>query len=82
MLLTARSDEAGKTAAAEVGAIPLLDVTDNAGVVAAAEEAERPHGRLDVLINNAAITYDTSQRAPTSDLAVVHEAAETNLYGP
>ncbi|MGW5110165.1 SDR family oxidoreductase [Nocardia sp. NPDC004123] len=83
VLLGARSEEAGKTAAAEVGAFPLLlDVTDNASVVAAAREVEGVHGRLDVLINSAAITYDTWQRAATADLAVVHEAAETNLYGP
>ncbi|MFE3229964.1 SDR family oxidoreductase [Nocardia sp. NPDC059228] len=83
VLLGARSEEAGKTAAVEVGALPLLlDVTDNASVVAAAREVEGVHGRLDVLINNAAITYDTWQRAATADLAVVHEAAETNLYGP
>jgi NAD(P)-dependent dehydrogenase (short-subunit alcohol dehydrogenase family) len=40
------------------------------------------YGRLDVLVNNAAITYDTWQRAIDADLAVVREAAETNLYGP
>jgi NAD(P)-dependent dehydrogenase (short-subunit alcohol dehydrogenase family) len=40
------------------------------------------HGKLDVLVNNAAITYDTRQRAVTADLDVVREAAETNLYGP
>ena len=40
------------------------------------------YGRLDVLVNNAAISYDTWQRAITADLAVVREAAETNLYGP
>ena len=45
------------------------------------EVGER-HGRLDVLVNNAAIDYDTWQRAIDADLAVVREAAETNLYGP
>lgn len=35
-----------------------------------------------MLINNAAITYDTWQRAVSADLDVVREAAETNLYGP
>ena len=34
------------------------------------------------MVNNAAITYDTWQRAVDADLAVVREAAETNLYGP
>ncbi|WP_330180948.1 SDR family NAD(P)-dependent oxidoreductase [Nocardia sp. NBC_01503] len=83
VLLTARSEAAGKTAAAEAGAIPMrLDVTDNTSVVGAAAEVERRYGRLDVLINSAAITYDTWQLAESADLAVVHEAAETNLYGP
>jgi NAD(P)-dependent dehydrogenase (short-subunit alcohol dehydrogenase family) len=40
------------------------------------------YGKLDVLVNNAAITYDTWQRAITADLGVVRQAAETNLYGP
>lgn len=35
-----------------------------------------------MLVNNAAITYDTWQRASTADLDVVRQAAETNLYGP
>ncbi|MFE3195462.1 SDR family oxidoreductase [Nocardia sp. NPDC059240] len=83
VVLGARSEEAGKTVAAEVGALPLLlDVTDDASVMAAAAEVAEVHGRLDVLINSAAITYDTWQRAETADLAVVRAAAETNLYGP
>ncbi|MGW4247006.1 SDR family oxidoreductase [Nocardia sp. NPDC004722] len=83
VVLGARSAEAGKAAAAAVGALPvLLDVTDDASVVAAAQEVAEVHGRLDVLINSAAITYDTWQRAETADLTVVREAAETNLYGP
>jgi NAD(P)-dependent dehydrogenase (short-subunit alcohol dehydrogenase family) len=59
-----------------------LDVTDPASVAAAAGWVGDRYGRLDVLVNNAAITYDTWQRAVTADLAVVREAAETNLYGP
>ncbi|MEC3915775.1 SDR family oxidoreductase [Nocardia sp. CDC160] len=83
VLLTARSEDAARDAAQAVGAVPLrLDVTDPASIAAAAQQVEQTYGRLDVLINSAAITYDTWQRAATADLAVVHEAAETNLYGP
>lgn len=79
VLLAARSAEAAERAAKEVGATPLrLDVTSADDIARAASEI----GRLDVLVNNAAITYDTWQRASTADLAVVREAAETNLYGP
>jgi NAD(P)-dependent dehydrogenase (short-subunit alcohol dehydrogenase family) len=38
-------------------------------------------GRLDVLVNNAAIHYDTWQQALGADLDVVREALETNTFG-
>jgi NAD(P)-dependent dehydrogenase (short-subunit alcohol dehydrogenase family) len=83
VVLTARSASAAAEAARAVGAEPLqLDVADPASVTAAARWVAGRHGRLDVLVNNAAITYDTWQRAVDADLAVVREAAETNLYGP
>ena len=37
--------------------------------------------RLDVLVNNAAILYDTWQRGVDADLDQVREALETNLLG-
>ena len=83
VVLTARSAAAATEAARAVNAEPLqLDVTDPASVAAAVRWVGDRHGRLDVLVNNAAITYDTWQRAVDADLAVVREAAETNLYGP
>ncbi|MFK4264536.1 SDR family NAD(P)-dependent oxidoreductase [Streptomyces milbemycinicus] len=89
VLLTARSLDAAEAAArrpAEGGrrsVHPLrLDVTDDADVERAAAEVADRYGRLDVLVNNAAVHYDTWQRAVTADLDVVREAAETNLYGP
>ena len=83
VLLTARSAGAAAAAARATRAEPLqLDVTDPAGIAAAARQVAERYGKLDVLVNNAAITYDTWQRAVDADLAVVREAAETNLYGP
>ncbi len=83
VLLTARNARAAAAAAAAVGATPLrLDVTEPASVSAAAAAVKERYGKLDVLVNNAAITYDTWQRAITADLGVVRQAAETNLYGP
>jgi NAD(P)-dependent dehydrogenase (short-subunit alcohol dehydrogenase family) len=83
VVLTARNGAAADQAARRVGGTPLrLDVTDPASIDAAARAVSDEHGRLDVLVNNAAISYDTWQRAATADLGVVREAAETNLYGP
>ena len=58
-----------------------LDVADAASVSALAKGLARDFGRLDVLVNNAAIHYDTWQHAVDADLAVVREALETNLIG-
>lgn len=84
VLLTARNSQAAADAAARIeGAVPLrLDVTDPDSIAEAAATVQDRYGQLDVLVNNAAITYDTWQRAATADLAVVREAVETNLYGP
>jgi NAD(P)-dependent dehydrogenase (short-subunit alcohol dehydrogenase family) len=54
-----------------------LDVTDQPSIAAVARELEA----LDVLVNNAAIHYDTWQRVLTADLDVVREAIETNTLG-
>jgi len=84
VLLTARDDAAAVAAARGIrGVVPLrLDVTDMSSIAAAASSVRDRFGRLDVLVNNAAITYDTWQHAVSADLGVVREAAETNLYGP
>ncbi|MGW1029642.1 SDR family NAD(P)-dependent oxidoreductase [Streptomyces sp. NPDC002577] len=85
VLLTARSERAAEAAADELGphVHPLtLDVTSPEDAARAAAEIRERFGRLDVLVNNAAITYDTWQRAITADLDVVREAVETNVYGP
>ena len=34
-----------------------------------------------MIVNNAAIHYDTWQDATDPDLAVVHEALDTNVFG-
>ncbi len=58
-----------------------LDIADPASVAAAVRRIEDEVGRLDVLVNNAAITYDTWQSSLEADFAVVREALDTNLFG-
>lgn len=58
-----------------------LDVTDGGSIEQVRTQVESAFGRLDVLVNNAAILYDTWQRVLTADLAVVREALETNTLG-
>jgi NAD(P)-dependent dehydrogenase (short-subunit alcohol dehydrogenase family) len=58
-----------------------LDVADPASVAAMARWVGDRLERVDVLVNNAAIHYDTWQSGLTADLDVVHEAFETNVFG-
>ncbi len=57
-----------------------LDIADPESI-AGASDTVSGMGGLDVLVNNAAITYDTWQAAIDPDFAVVREALETNLFG-
>jgi NAD(P)-dependent dehydrogenase (short-subunit alcohol dehydrogenase family) len=58
-----------------------LDVDDADSVRELAAELDSEFGRLDVLVNNAAILYDTWQRGVDADLEVVRQALETNVLG-
>ncbi|HZE77162.1 MAG TPA: SDR family oxidoreductase [Nitrososphaeraceae archaeon] len=59
-----------------------LDVSDKTHIHRIAYEVKRRFGRLDILINNAAILYDTGHNTINADLDIVNEALITNLYGP
>jgi NAD(P)-dependent dehydrogenase (short-subunit alcohol dehydrogenase family) len=59
VLVGSRDFERGEAAATEIGssAIPLqLDVTDRVSIATAAERIGKEYGRLDLLVNNAAIS--------------------------
>jgi NAD(P)-dependent dehydrogenase (short-subunit alcohol dehydrogenase family) len=86
-VLGARDVDKGSAAAAALAGEGLdvearrLDVADSKSVRELSAGLDRDLGRLDVLVNNAAIHYDTSQRGVDADLGVVQEALETNLLG-
>lgn len=88
VVLGVRDVAAGERAARSIAdggdrvSVRRLDVTDRASMDAVADELRRQHGRLDVLVNNAAIHYDTWQDAAGADLTTVQEALDTNLLGP
>jgi NAD(P)-dependent dehydrogenase (short-subunit alcohol dehydrogenase family) len=80
--LTARDAERAERVAGELSGAgdvrpARLDITDPADIDALAARTER----LDVLVNNAAIDYDTDARALTADLDRVRRDLDTNLFG-
>jgi NAD(P)-dependent dehydrogenase (short-subunit alcohol dehydrogenase family) len=80
VLLGARSQAKAAEAAAKIdGDVEPVELD-----VSVPEHAARVAGSLaavDVLINNAAIHYDTSRRFGSPDFAVVEEAWQTNVIG-
>jgi len=96
VLLGSRKFERGETAAKEIGpgAIPIqIDVTEQNSIIAAAERVEKEFGRLDLLVNNAAISntrkgnlslqeYAGISSASTVSLDEIREVWETNVFGP
>jgi len=96
VLVGSRNFERGDAAAREVGpdAHPLqIDVTDQASIAAAAERIRKEPGRLDVLVNNAAISntsklpgmslreYAKLTRPSNVSLDEVRAVWETNVFG-
>ena len=83
VMLTARDEAKAKAAANGVpGLVPFrLDVTSRADFDALADFLATRFGRLDALVNNAAIMYDTWQQAGRADLDAVRTAMDTNLFG-
>jgi NAD(P)-dependent dehydrogenase (short-subunit alcohol dehydrogenase family) len=83
-ILGSRDEESGRKAADGLPSnvvVRGLDVSDEKSVGRLASFVEDEVGRLDVLVNNAAISNDGGQRGVNADLERVREALETNLFG-
>src|SRR5262249_47275194 len=77
-----REEAVEKLRAAGVDAFGVpLDVTDDASVAAAARLLEERGGRLDVLVNNAAVTGGAPQEPTRVDPANVLAVVNTNVVG-
>ncbi|MDB5076871.1 MAG: short-chain dehydrogenase/reductase [Chloroflexi bacterium] len=88
VILTARDYAKADQAVRRLGdlgerAVPRqLDVTDPRSVERLAASIHADFGKIDILVNNAAIANDGEQRGIDADLELVHHAVETNLFGP
>jgi NAD(P)-dependent dehydrogenase (short-subunit alcohol dehydrogenase family) len=88
VLLTARDAAKAEAAArklAGAGSIESLamDVTHPSAIERAVAHVTSRYGRLDVLVNNAGINYDTWETAENADISgTVTETIDANLLGP
>jgi len=84
VILGSRDEERGRQAAEGISGevvVRQLDVADAGSVERLAASIENEFGRLDVLVNNAAISNDDGQSGAEADLERVREALEANLFG-
>ncbi|WP_458745175.1 SDR family oxidoreductase [Candidatus Nitrosocosmicus sp. T] len=88
VLLTSRDPTKGEVAAKQLIDKGLdvifyqLDVSDRSNIKDIFTKIEDQFGRLDILINNAAILYDKNQSTMNANLELVNQALTTNLFGP
>jgi NAD(P)-dependent dehydrogenase (short-subunit alcohol dehydrogenase family) len=96
VLVGSRNFKRGETATQEIGSHAVaiqLDVADQTSIPAAAERIRKEFGRLDVLVNNAAISntskrpgqsieeYAKLTRASVISIDEVRQIWETNVFG-
>jgi NAD(P)-dependent dehydrogenase (short-subunit alcohol dehydrogenase family) len=83
VLVGSRDLERGQQAAAEIeNAVALqLEVTDPESVQAAADTIAQEYGRLDVLVNNAAIIPVGDAGVAEIEAAVLRDGFDTNVVG-
>ena len=76
----AKGEAAARTISGDVDVI-VVDVGEPEAAQQVAAEVKTRYGRLDVLVNNAGVHYDTWQSVETADWKTVREAYEVNVFG-
>jgi len=87
ILVGARNADAGEAAARSLreqgidAAAVQIDVTSEASIAAAAKAIESGWGQLDVLVNNAGISLGKDMPPSATDLGLMRQVYETNVFG-
>lgn len=87
VILTSRDHDRGLAAVEMLGGLStelhytILDIGSDDSVKKALNYVSDQFGKLDILINNAGINYDTWQSAATADLQESSDTLNVNLFG-
>ena len=88
IILTSRDENKGQAAVRRLEAEGLaanyypLDVTDPGSIQRLRDFVERQYGRLDILVNNAAVYLDDRHSLLAVDYDLLRLTMDTNAYGP
>jgi NAD(P)-dependent dehydrogenase (short-subunit alcohol dehydrogenase family) len=88
VILAARDNAKGKEAADRLKAVGLnvhflqLDVNDEESIARAAQQVKDHFGKVDVLINNAAVLLREDQTISSGPASVFQHTYQTNVLGP
>ena len=84
VIVASRKRDHAQRAASEIGAkwSPGVDVSDEQSIDALVRFVERDIGRLDVLVNNAAILVDEGKRIVDVSPSEFEETWRANAFGP
>jgi NAD(P)-dependent dehydrogenase (short-subunit alcohol dehydrogenase family) len=88
VILGSRDASRGLAAARQLGSSGVeveareLDVANTEQIHDCMSLIGQQYGRLDILVNNAGIMEEDDGSAPDSELRVLRETMETNVYGP
>jgi NAD(P)-dependent dehydrogenase (short-subunit alcohol dehydrogenase family) len=83
VILTARDENVGLRAADDLKCVfHQLDVTDDKSVLALRRYVDKRFGKIDVLINNAAVLIDMNESILTEEAALFRKTFDTNFFGP
>jgi NAD(P)-dependent dehydrogenase (short-subunit alcohol dehydrogenase family) len=86
VVLTSRDEQKGLEALESLGHkenvyVHQLEITDTKSIEKASAFVEQKFGQLDILINNAAINYDTWHHCLDADLNEIAMTMDTNVLG-
>ncbi len=88
VILTSRDEAQGREAVEKLRRFDLpvewlqLDVTDRGSITRLYEEVLDKKGKLDILVNNAAVYIDNRHSLLELDFDILRLSMETNAYGP